>query len=153
MQHLCRRAGMAGSVTPAELRDRFRSGGEIAIVDAREEGSFHERHLLMASCLPLSRIELLAPSLLPRRSAPIVVCDAGEGLAERAAARLIEGGYTDVSVLTGGVAAWEAAGFPVYSGVHVPSKAFAEVVEHEYATPWITAEELAERQKSSERMV
>jgi len=24
---------------------------EIAIVDAREEGSFHERHLLMASCL------------------------------------------------------------------------------------------------------
>ena len=89
---------------------------------------------------------------MPRRSAPIVVCDDGEGLAERAAARLIEGGYTDVSVLAGGVAAWEAAGFPVYSGVHVPSKAFAEVVEHEYGTPWISAEELAERQKSGERM-
>src|ERR1700737_1583899 len=66
---------------------------------------------------------------------------------------MIEGGYTDVSVLAGGIAAWEAAGFPVYSGVHVPSKAFAEVVEHEYGTPWISAEELAERQKSSERMV
>jgi len=90
---------------------------------------------------------------LPRRSAPIVVSDDGEGLAERAAARLNEGGYTDVSVLAGGVAAWEAAGFPLYSGVHVPSKAFAEVVEHEYGTPWISAEELAERQKSSERMV
>jgi rhodanese-related sulfurtransferase len=141
---------MAGSITPAQLRDRFRSGGEIAIVDAREEGSFHNRHLLMASCLPLSRLELLAPGLLPRRSAPIVVCDHGEGLAERAAARLIEGGYTDVSILAGGVAAWEAAGFPVYSGVHVPSKAFAEVVEHEYATPWITAEELAERQKTGD---
>jgi rhodanese-related sulfurtransferase len=38
--------------------------------------------------------------------------------------------------------------------VHVPSKAFAEVVEHEYGTPWISAEELAERQKkSSEPMV
>jgi rhodanese-related sulfurtransferase len=37
--------------------------------------------------------------------------------------------------------------------VHVPSKAFAEVVEHEYGTPWISAEELAERQKSSEGMV
>jgi rhodanese-related sulfurtransferase len=142
-----------GSITPAELRDRLRSGGEIAIVDAREEGRFHERHLLMASCLPLSRLELLAPSLLPRRSAPIVVSDDGEGLAERAAARLIEGGSTDVSVLVGGVAAWEAAGFPVYSGVHVPSKAFAEVVEHEYGTPWITAEELAERQKRPESMV
>jgi rhodanese-related sulfurtransferase len=142
-----------GSITPAELRERFRSGGEIAIVDAREEESFHNRHLLMASCLPLSRLELLAPDLLPRRSAPIVVCDAGEGLAERAAARLIEGGYTDVSVLAGGVKAWEAAGFPVYSGVHVPSKAFAEVVEHEYGTPWISAEELAERQKRPEPMV
>jgi rhodanese-related sulfurtransferase len=143
---------MAGSCTPAELRRRYQAGGEIAIVDAREEGSFHDRHLLMASCLPLSRLELIAPGLLPRRAAPVVVCDHGEGLAQRAAARLIEGGYMDVSVLDGGVAAWEAAGYPVYSGVHVPSKAFAEVVEHEYGTPWITAEELAERQKRGERL-
>jgi rhodanese-related sulfurtransferase len=97
----------------------------------------------------LSRLEVMAPGLLPRRSAPIVVTDDGEGLAERAAARLTEGGYTEVSVLEGGVKAWEVAGFPVYSGVHVPSKAFAEVVEHEYGTPWISAEELAERQKKS----
>src|SRR5271165_3786274 len=144
---------MADTVTAAQLRDRLHSDGEIAIVDAREQGSFHERHLLMASCLPLSRLELIAPGVLPRRAAPIVVCDAGEGLAERAAARLTEGGYTDVSVLAGGVKAWEVAGFPIYSGVHVPSKAFAEVVEHEYGTPWITAEELAERQKRPEPMV
>ena len=143
---------MAGSITPAELRQRYQAGGEIAIVDAREEGVFHERHLLMASCLPLSRLEVIAPGLSPRRSAPVVVCDDGEGLAERAAARLIEGGYTDVSVLQGGVSAWEAAGFPVYSGVHVPSKAFAEVVEHECGTPWISAEELADRQKRGERL-
>ena len=57
--------------------------------------------------------------------------------------RLIAGGWSDVSILAGGVSAWEAAGYPVYSGVHVPSKAFAEVVEHEYGTPWISAEELA----------
>jgi rhodanese-related sulfurtransferase len=139
-------------MAPAELRKRYHSAGEIAIVDAREEGSFHERHLLMASCLPLSRLELIAPGLLPRRSVAIVVCDTGEGLAERAAARLIEGGYRDVSVLAGGVAAWQAAGFPVYSGVHVPSKAFAEVVEHEYGTPWISAEELAQRQRGGEPM-
>src|SRR6516225_8062402 len=143
---------MAGSITPAELRRRYQAGGEIAIVDAREEGSFHNRHLLMASCLPLSRLELLAPALLPRRSAPIVVCDDGEGLAERAAGRLIAGGYDDVSVLQGGVTAWAAAGFPVYSGVHVPSKAFAEVVEHDYGTPWISAEELADRQKRGEQL-
>ena len=148
---------MAGNITAAQLRERLRAGGELAIVDVREEGSFHDRHLLMASCLPLSRLELLAPALLPRHFAPIVVCDAnspgGEGLAGRAAARLIEGGYTDVSVLAGGVGTWEKAGYPVYSGVHVPSKAFAEVVEHDMKTPWITAEELAERQKRGEGLV
>jgi len=136
-----------GSITPQQLRGRLHDGGEIAIVDAREEGSFHNRHLLMAACLPLSRLELIAPALLLRHGAPIVVCDDGGALAESAAARLIAGGWSDVSVLAGGVSAWEAAGFPVYSGVHVPSKAFAEVVEHEYGTPWISAEELARRQK------
>ena len=101
---------MAGpkSIGAAELRSRLHDGGEIAIVDAREEGSFHERHLLMAACLPLSRLELIAPALLPRRTAPIVVCDDTEGLAERAAARLVDGGWSDVAVLAGGVAAWEA---------------------------------------------
>ncbi|MGH7062880.1 MAG: rhodanese-like domain-containing protein [Stellaceae bacterium] len=146
-------ATRANSITATELRDRYQAGGEIAVVDAREEGSFHERHLLMASCLPLSRLELIAPALLPRRTAPIVVCDDTEGLAERAAARLVEGGWSDVAVLAGGVAAWEQAGCPVYSGVHVPSKAFAEVVEHEMKTPWIAADELAERQRSGEKLV
>jgi rhodanese-related sulfurtransferase len=135
------------TIAPNELRARLHDGGEIAIVDARGEGAFHNRHLLMAACLPLSRLEIMAPALLPRRAAPIVVCDDGEGLAERATLRLAEGGWTDVSVLAGGVRAWEAAGFPTYSGVHVPSKAFAEVVEHEMGTPWISAEELAERQR------
>jgi len=51
-------------------------------------------------------------------------------------------GYEDVSVLDGGIAAWEAAGYRIYSGVHVPSKAFAEVVEHDLGTPWITAAQL-----------
>ncbi len=145
-------AASPGRITPAELRSRLHDGGEIAIIDAREEGSFHDRHLLMASCLPLSRLELVADALLPRRSAPIIVCDDGEGLAEHAATRLTEGGWSDVSALAGGVSAWERAGFPVYSGVHVPSKAFAEVVEHEYGTPWISAEELAQRQKAGERL-
>lgn len=149
-------AARPGTITPQELRGRLNDGGEIAIVDAREEGSFHERHLLMASCLPLSRLELIAPALLPRRNAPVVVCDdegSGGGLAERAAARLVAGGWSDVSVLAGGVSSWEGAGFPVYSGVHVPSKAFAEVVEHEYGTPWISAEELAGRQRQGGDMV
>lgn len=124
------------------LKTALHDGGEIALLDAREEVPFDSRHLLMAACVPLGRLELLLDACVPRRSTRIVWCDDGEGLAARAAARTAALGYTDVSVLDGGIAAWEAAGYRVYNGVHVPSKAFAEVVEHEAGTPWITAEQL-----------
>ena len=66
----------AGTITAADLREGLPGQAmRSRLSSAREEGSFHNRHLLMASCLPLSRLELLAPSLLPRRSAPIVVCE------------------------------------------------------------------------------
>ena len=125
-----------------ELKAWLHDGGELALLDAREELPFGRRHLLMASCIPLSRLELLVDDLVPRRGARVVWCDDGDGLAARAAARMSGLGYQDVAVLDGGISAWEAAGFRVYSGVHVPSKAFAEVVEHEAGTPWISAEEL-----------
>ena len=133
------------TVSPSQLRGMLRDGGEVAVLDAREEASFAEEHLLLATCLPLSRLELEAGRLLPRRDVRVVWCDAGEGLAERAAARLRGFGYSRVSALAGGVPAWRDGGLPVYSGVDVPSKAFAEVVEHACGTPWISAEELNRR--------
>jgi rhodanese-related sulfurtransferase len=125
-----------------ELKAQLRDGGEIALLDAREEMTFGKRHLLMASCVPLSRMELMVDDLVPRRGTRVVWCDDGDGLAEPAAARMAALGYTDVSLLDGGLAAWEKAGYRIYSGVHVPSKAFAEVVEHEAGTPYINAQEL-----------
>src|ERR1700676_3110770 len=124
------------------LKAQFHDGGELALLDAREELLFGRRHLLMGSCVPLSRLELLVDDLVPRRGARVVWCDDGEGLAARAAERMSALGYQDVASLDGGIAAWEAAGFRVYSGMHVPSKAFAEVVEHEAGTPWISVEDL-----------
>ena len=55
---------------------------------------------------------------------------------------LARNGYTDVRILAGGVAAWGAAGFELFSGVNVPSKAFGEYVEHANDTPNIAAGEL-----------
>ena len=133
---------MVSQIDAHRLKACLHDGGEIALLDAREEVPFDARHMLMAACVPLSRLELLVDEMVPRRSVRVVWCDDGEGLAERAASRMAASGYSDVSVLQGGVAAWEAAGYRIYSGVHVPSKAFAEVVEHEAGTPWITAEQL-----------
>ena len=56
-------------------------------------------------------------------------------------------------MLEGGIAGWRAAGHAVFAGVHVPSKAFGEVVEHDYGTPSISAQELKALIDSGERMV
>ena len=144
----------APTISPEELRARLLGEGEIALLDLREQGAFGEGHLLYASCLPLSRLELRVGRLVPRRSAPVVLCDAGEGrLAERGVARLAALGYTDVRVLAGGVSAWRAAGYTVFTGINVPSKAFGEFVEHEFGTPSISAAELKAAMDRSEPVV
>jgi rhodanese-related sulfurtransferase len=147
MDHGMRRIGAEN------LKAQLHDGGEIALLDAREEATFDKRHLFMASCVPLSRMEMIVDDLVPRRSTRVVWCDDGEGLAPLAAARMAALGYTDVSLLDGGIDAWERAGYRLYSGVHVPSKAFAEVVEHEAETPWITAEQLQAMIERGEDMV
>jgi rhodanese-related sulfurtransferase len=137
----------------AELRARLAGHGELALLDVREQGAHYRGHPFYASCAPLSRLELLIGDLVPRRAAPIVVFDAGEGLAAKAAARLAALGYTAVETLDGGCAAWQAAGGELFSGVNVPSKAFGELVEHRHQTPRISAAELRALQQSAAKMV
>ncbi len=123
-------------------------GGELALIDLREELIFSQNHLLWARNVSLSRLELRFARLVPRLSTRIVLCDDGDGLVERAAATLSRAGYSDLSYLDGGVAAWEKAGYVLFSGVHVPSKAFGEFVEHDSATPAIDARELERLMRS-----
>lgn len=130
------------SLCPHTLKSMLSDGGEIALVDLREELIFSQRHLLWARSIPLSRLELNFARLVPRRGTRIVLCDDDDGLAERAAVILGQAGYTDIARLDGGVAAWADAGYEVFSGVNVPSKAFGEFVEHECGTPSISADEL-----------
>jgi rhodanese-related sulfurtransferase len=130
-------------ISPADLRGLFDGSGELALVDVREELIYSQGHLLLARSAPLSRFELKFAQLVPRRETPIVLCDDNAGLAERAAAILARNGYGNLRILAGGVAAWAAAGFELFSGVNVPSKAFGEYIEHADGTPSISADELA----------
>ena len=133
---------MVRAVTPATVKSMLADGAELALIDVREELTFSKSHLLWARNVPLSRIELRFARLVPRLTTRIVLCDGGDGLVKRAAAILASAGYTDLSYLDGGVAAWERAGFVLFAGVHVPSKAFGEFVEHDSRTPSISAIEL-----------
>ena len=135
----------AGWIDAATLRLWLADGQELALLDVRDGGPFAREHLLTASSVPLSWIEVRMPMLVPRRSTRVVLCDArGEtgGEADRAAALLRSEGYGWVVGLTGGVQAWKAAGHEVFSGTNVPSKAFGEYIEHHHDTPRIGPEEL-----------
>ena len=141
------------AVSATELRRMLDDGEELALLDVREEGTFFKSHLLLAVSLPLSRLELKLADLVPRRGTRTVLCDAGDGLAERAAVKMAGWGYDDIAILEGGVAAWGKAGFELFSGMNVPSKAFGEFVEHEYGTPSISAEELKAMMDAGEKLV
>ena len=133
---------MTAGIGPQDLKKRIREGGELAILDVREEGAFARGHLLFARSLPFGRIELRVRELVPRFSTPIVLCAGADGLADGAAERLSAFGYGDLAILEGGVTAWEKAGFVLFGGVFVPSKAFGEFVETAYQTDSISAPEL-----------
>jgi rhodanese-related sulfurtransferase/predicted metal-dependent enzyme (double-stranded beta helix superfamily) len=126
----------------AELKAMLGDGEELALLDVREEGVFAEGHLLFACSLPLSRLELRLDALVPRRATRIVLCDDDDGLARRAARRLMRFGYRNLAVLKGGVRGWAEAGYEIFSGVHVPSKAFGEFVEEKAGTPHLSAAEV-----------
>ena len=137
------------SITAREAKERLQNAldgeKELAFLDVREVGQYGEGHPFFVVNLPYSRLELEAEALLPRKTVEILLLDEDDGVGDRAARRLAGLGYAQVSRIEGGVAGWEAAGYGLFKGVNLPSKAFGELVEAELHTPAIGPEELARR--------
>ena len=137
----------------------LKSGEVFAFFDVREEGEFSTKgHPLFATPLPLSRLEPRAFALLPDPDTRIVLMDSGEEGQQRAAPTApppssAQLGYTNLAVMKGGLKAWRDAGYEVFTGVNVPSKAFGEVVEHDNDTPRIDAADVQKLVDSKADMV
>src|SRR5476649_1788091 len=139
--------GRIRMVSVQDVKAMLKSNEVFAFFDVREEGEFSIKgHPLFATPLPLSRLEPRVFALLPDSGTHVVLMDAGDegenGRANRGGARLKQMGYTNVAVMKGGLKAWADAGYEVFTGVNVPSKAFGEVVEHDNDTPRIDASDL-----------
>ena len=145
------------TVAPQQVKEMFHDDNELALIDVREQGAFSKEHMLLACSVPLSRMEFKIGDLVPRKTTRIVLVDAGgtgnSRMAGKAAERLSGFGYSDISVMEGGIHAWGAAGFELFSGVNVLSKAFGELVETTHDTPRITPEELKKKVDSGQEMI
>jgi cystathionine beta-lyase len=145
---------MSQTVTPEQLQQWLFDGQEIALFDVREHGQYGEAHLFFGVNLPYSRLELEVGRLAPNPQVRLVIYDQNGGdVAARCAQLLQTLGYSRVHVLVGGANGWQAAGYQLFAGVHVPSKAFGELVEEAAHTPHVTATQLAEWQSRGEPLV
>ena len=132
------------SVSVSELATAINGTDELAIVDPRDHETYSQGHLLWAASLRLDDALVAAEVLLPRLSTPIVIAGEEEDEARALQSILNKNGWTNVTVLEGGIGSWIDAGHELYSGVNVPSKLFGELVERHYGTPHVKAEQLNE---------
>ena len=132
------------TITPSQVRSRLLLRDEMALLDLRHEAAYATGHPLFAANMAVGRIALEAETRLPRKDAPIVVYDDGEGLVAEAARHFAALGYSDIRELEGGLEAWRNAGFEIFIDVNSYAKAFGELVESRRHTPSLSAEEVAE---------
>lgn len=105
-------------VTRDEVRQAMDRGGDVAIVDALAPEAYAEGHLPNAVNIPVDRIDTLAPRMLKDKAQPIITYCASESCpaSRKAAERLEDLGYTNVSAYEAGKEDWKKAGFPFVQG-------------------------------------
>lgn len=119
-------AAQGGTITsipqlaPEALAGRLASG-DVAVIDVRGANEWAGGHLPTATHIPLGHLADRVRDI-PTRKPIVVQCQSGARSA--IAASLLERlGVTGVINLTGGYAAWTAAGLPVDGGAHEPQAA------------------------------
>ena len=101
----------------AELRLQLKSGG-VTLVDVREFPEYAAGRIPGSRFIPLGQLALRADEL-DRGCAVFMVCRTGRRAAE-GRQRLLSLGFDKVICVSGGFAAWQAAGFPVERDQRAP---------------------------------
>jgi rhodanese-related sulfurtransferase len=86
---------------------------DALMLDVREQAEYAQSHVLNARLLPLSQIEARVGDIEKFKDKPIIVYCATGNRSNAAAAALRKSGFSNVSNLSGGFAAWQQAGLPV----------------------------------------
>ena len=129
------------------------SDSTYAAIDVRERGEFNKRQIFRTTCVPRRDLESLMSRLVPVKSTAIVVCDEDDGRASLAAHTLEQMGYTDISMLQGGLGAWAKAGYELGEGTNAPSKDFGEKILVQKRVPEMTIQEYQHRVSLGEEFI
>lgn len=86
---------------------------DALVVDVREQAEYAQSHILNARLLPLSQLEARLADIEKFKDKPVIVYCATGNRSSAAAATLRKSGFSNVSNLSGGFAAWRQAGLPV----------------------------------------
>ena len=102
-------------VSPAQLTDLVNRENAL-VLDIRGQAEFEKGHIIGAKHLLPSQVDPEGKLLAKAKESPVVVvCYAGM-TATGVAQKLAKAGFKRVSVLEGGIGAWQQAGLPLAKG-------------------------------------
>lgn len=144
---------MANDVSVVQLKAVLEGALDVACIDVRETAEYNLAHIGGTVSLPRRQIEFRMRDLVPYAGTRVIVCDDDGRRAGLAAGTLESMGYTDVSVLYGGMNRWVTDGETTEWGVNVPSKDFGEKVLLTQDVPEVEPDELHEWLQSGRQLV
>lgn len=100
---------------PAQLTALINRDNAL-VVDVRPIADFEKGHIAGSKNVQMAQFDPENRQLAPAKALPVVlVCKVGQ-TADGAAKRLRKAGFSSVSVLEGGIQAWQAADLPLVKG-------------------------------------
>jgi rhodanese-related sulfurtransferase len=112
-------------VSAADLARAMAQRADLVVVDVREASAYDKSTVQAKGAIRASTADIAGSvSALAREQGMVLYCDLpDEAASADAARRLMAKGYTRVAILTGGFAAWEAAGLPLERTPHARGRA------------------------------
>jgi rhodanese-related sulfurtransferase len=107
------------SISPREAADEVAAGSSL-IVDVRERNEFDQERIEGVALLPISEF-VARHGELPKDRPLLMLCAAGSR-STSATMYLLQGGWTDVRNITGGMIGWRSAGLPIRTGPTEPGE-------------------------------
>jgi rhodanese-related sulfurtransferase len=97
--------------SPADAYKALLANSHITLIDVRQPEEFYAGHATPAVLHPLPELATWAAGL-DKTASYMLICHSGNRSA-KAATALVGLGFSDITNVAGGTAAWEAAGLPI----------------------------------------